>query len=236
MQELVRVSARQHPPGIYGKLTQHQYHCRFGGGNSYLRTSHQLNIAAGLGIVAAIASACSGGPAPSSAAAASSTSPSYNARQAVEAYRSQGVIRISSRAEGRRVRVRFQDDGPGISPENLKKIFNPFFTTKPVGKGTGLGLSLSYGIIQEHGGSITAESTPGQGTTFIIDLPITDQNREAVIPGNRRLPRRRPPAATDARFWWSMTKRIFSSLSIAFCGRPDMRHKPPPTAKAPWYI
>ncbi len=69
--------------------------------------------------------------------------------------------------------IRFQDDGPGISEENLAKIFNPFFTTKPVGKGTGLGLSLSYGIVQEHGGSITAESKVGHGTTFIIELPVT---------------------------------------------------------------
>jgi two-component system NtrC family sensor kinase len=96
-----------------------------------------------------------------------------NARQAVEAFRTQGSIRISTGAKGQRVWIRFQDDGPGISEENLAKIFNPFFTTKPVGKGTGLGLSLSYGIIQEHGGSITAESKPGNGTTFIIELPVT---------------------------------------------------------------
>jgi two-component system, NtrC family, sensor kinase len=96
-----------------------------------------------------------------------------NARQAVEAFRPHGSIRISTGAKGQRVWIRFQDDGPGISTENLAKIFNPFFTTKPVGKGTGLGLSLSYGIIQEHGGSITAESKPGHGTTFIIGLPVT---------------------------------------------------------------
>jgi signal transduction histidine kinase/CheY-like chemotaxis protein len=103
-----------------------------------------------------------------------------NARQAIEAHRSRGVVRISSRAEGRRVRVRFQDDGPGISKENLQKIFNPFFTTKPVGKGTGLGLSLSYGIIQQHGGIISVESTPGQGTTFVIDLPVTNESESAI--------------------------------------------------------
>ena len=96
-----------------------------------------------------------------------------NARQAVEAFRPHGTIRISTGTTGQRVWIRFQDDGPGISAENLAKIFNPFFTTKPVGKGTGLGLSLSYGIIQEHGGSITAESKAGQGTSFIIDLPVT---------------------------------------------------------------
>jgi two-component system, NtrC family, sensor kinase len=103
-----------------------------------------------------------------------------NARQAIETHRPQGIIRITTHALGQRVRITFQDDGPGIAEENLAKIFNPFFTTKPVGKGTGLGLSLSYGIIQEHGGSITAVSKLGHGTTFIIELPITEQSEETT--------------------------------------------------------
>jgi two-component system, NtrC family, sensor kinase len=103
-----------------------------------------------------------------------------NARQAIEAHRSKGSIRIITRVAGQRVQVCFQDDGPGISEENLSRIFNPFFTTKPVGKGTGLGLSLSYGIIQEHGGTIAAESKIGVGTTFIIELPITVQSEAAA--------------------------------------------------------
>jgi two-component system NtrC family sensor kinase len=61
---------------------------------------------------------------------------------------------------------------PGHSEENLRRIFDPFFTTKEVGKGTGLGLSLCYGIIKEHGGNITPSSRPGEGATFIIELPI----------------------------------------------------------------
>jgi CheY-like chemotaxis protein len=65
------------------------------------------------------------------------------------------------------------DNGPGIAPENLKRIFNPFFTTKEVGKGTGLGLSLCYGIVSEHGGTITPSSTYGEGATFVVELPIT---------------------------------------------------------------
>ena len=97
----------------------------------------------------------------------------HNARQAIEAHQPKGSVRIITRTSGGFVQVRFEDDGPGISQENLAKIFNPFFTTKPVGKGTGLGLSLSYGIIQEHGGQIIAESQLGHGTTFIIELPIT---------------------------------------------------------------
>jgi signal transduction histidine kinase/ActR/RegA family two-component response regulator len=99
-----------------------------------------------------------------------------NARQAMEG-RANASVRIATRAVGDRLEVIFQDNGPGISEENLSKIFNPFFTTKPVGKGTGLGLSLSYGIIQEHGGSIRVESKVGEGTTFVIDLPAAEQER-----------------------------------------------------------
>jgi CheY-like chemotaxis protein len=70
------------------------------------------------------------------------------------------------------VRIVIQDNGPGIAKENLPRIFDPFFTTKHVGQGTGLGLSLCYGIIKEHGGNITPVSQPGEGATFIIELPV----------------------------------------------------------------
>jgi signal transduction histidine kinase len=70
------------------------------------------------------------------------------------------------------IRVIFTDDGPGISKENLKHIFDPFFTTKEVGKGTGLGLSICHGIVSEHGGQIYARSEKGQGTTFVVELPL----------------------------------------------------------------
>ena len=68
--------------------------------------------------------------------------------------------------------ILFIDNGTGIEEENLKKIFEPFFTTKEVGKGTGLGLSVSYGIIKAHEGEILVSSTPGDGTTFTIILPV----------------------------------------------------------------
>jgi two-component system NtrC family sensor kinase len=97
-----------------------------------------------------------------------------NARQAMEG-RSNSRVKVLTRKAGDRVEVVFQDNGPGISEENVKKIFNPFFTTKPVGKGTGLGLSLSYGIIQEHGGNISVQSKLGEGTAFTIDLPASEQ-------------------------------------------------------------
>ena len=72
---------------------------------------------------------------------------------------------------GGKVRVSVKDNGAGISPENLKKVFSPFFTTKPVGKGTGLGLSVCYGIIDKMGGVMAVSSQRGTGTTFTIDLP-----------------------------------------------------------------
>ncbi|HKV37292.1 MAG TPA: ATP-binding protein, partial [Pyrinomonadaceae bacterium] len=63
------------------------------------------------------------------------------------------------------------DSGIGIAPENVAKIYDPFYTTKGVGQGTGLGLAVTYGIVQEHAGHITVDSKPGHGTTFRITLP-----------------------------------------------------------------
>ncbi|HKK49971.1 MAG TPA: ATP-binding protein, partial [Myxococcota bacterium] len=82
--------------------------------------------------------------------------------------------RITIRAEpiANGVRLEFQDSGPGIPPEVQGRIFDPFFTTKEIGKGTGLGLSLSHGIIERHGGRIHVESRPGEGTCFVIELPL----------------------------------------------------------------
>jgi signal transduction histidine kinase/CheY-like chemotaxis protein len=94
-----------------------------------------------------------------------------NARQAIEGHRPDGQIRISTEGCGQNVRIVFQDNGPGISEQNLSKVFDPFFTTKELGKGTGLGLSLCYGIIKEHGGAITVRSKIGEGANFTIDLP-----------------------------------------------------------------
>ncbi|MFH1993658.1 MAG: ATP-binding protein, partial [Pseudomonadota bacterium] len=74
----------------------------------------------------------------------------------------------------REAEVRFADTGCGIPQEHLDNIFDPFFTTMPVGRGTGLGLSVSYGIIQQHGGSIEVESSVGAGTTFTVKLPLRD--------------------------------------------------------------
>ncbi|MFH1372552.1 MAG: ATP-binding protein [bacterium] len=77
---------------------------------------------------------------------------------------------------GGAVELWFVDQGTGIAPEYIKKIFEPFFTTKDVGRGTGLGLSVSYGIVRSHGGEIRVDSTPGEGTTFAVILPVQGQN------------------------------------------------------------
>ena len=68
----------------------------------------------------------------------------------------------------------FSDNGPGIPVENLPNIFDPFFTTKDPGKGTGLGLSVSFMIVESLGGKMTVESMPGEGTTMIIYLPLSE--------------------------------------------------------------
>jgi two-component system NtrC family sensor kinase len=68
--------------------------------------------------------------------------------------------------------VHVKDTGYGIPPENIKKLFSPFFTTKPVGQGTGLGLSIAYGVVKMHLGTIQVNSDVGKGTTFTITLPV----------------------------------------------------------------
>ncbi len=98
-----------------------------------------------------------------------------NAQQSIEAAgRSRGRILMSVFDAGKRVRLEVQDDGPGVAPEDEPKLFQPFFTTKPVGKGTGLGLSVSYGIIESYGGSIGHFANEWGGATFFFELPVSE--------------------------------------------------------------
>jgi len=88
-----------------------------------------------------------------------------------------GLLEIrAGAAEGNQVEITVKDNGSGISPENIKKIFSPFFTTKPLGKGTGLGLSVCYGIVDSLGGTMEVASQINEGTTFFIRLPATDRD------------------------------------------------------------
>jgi len=81
------------------------------------------------------------------------------------------IIVATGTAEDGSLLVEITDTGIGIAPENVAKIYDPFYTTKGVGQGTGLGLAVSYGIVQEHAGRMSVDSTPGQGTSFRITLP-----------------------------------------------------------------
>lgn len=83
-----------------------------------------------------------------------------------------GWLSITTGTAGEAVAVEVADTGGGIAPENLSRIYDPFFTTKATGRGTGLGLSITYGILQEHGGTIACESGVGQGTRFQLTLPL----------------------------------------------------------------
>jgi signal transduction histidine kinase len=87
-----------------------------------------------------------------------------------------GEVRISTRSHNDSVIVEISDTGCGIPEEQLNRIFDPFYTTKPVGEGTGLGLSISFGIVERHQGTITVESTPCKGTAFTVKLPVTIEN------------------------------------------------------------
>jgi two-component system, NtrC family, sensor kinase len=81
-----------------------------------------------------------------------------------------GLLRVSAQVDGGEVIVQFSDGGPGIKEPN--RVFDPFYTTKPIGKGTGLGLSAVYGVVQEHHGQITCQNKPEGGAVFVLRLPI----------------------------------------------------------------
>jgi two-component system NtrC family sensor kinase len=96
-----------------------------------------------------------------------------NAEQALRDTDHVGRIVLRTRADREAVWLEVEDDGPGVSPDARDRVFDPFFTTKGIGEGTGLGLSVSYGIVQQHGGTITVEDAPGgRGALFRVSLPI----------------------------------------------------------------
>jgi PAS domain S-box-containing protein len=95
-----------------------------------------------------------------------------NAEQAIREVRESGRIQIRLARAGARISVTFQDDGIGIRPESVPRLFDPFYTTKRPGGGTGLGLSICLSIVREHGGTIEAEALPAGGSAFKVYLPI----------------------------------------------------------------
>ena len=102
-----------------------------------------------------------------------------NARQAMG---SKGTLTISTRDVGDEIEIRFRDDGPGIPPEHLARIFDPGFTTKGVGVGTGLGLAICFRLVEAHQGRLTVESTVGEGATFVIRLPKNLRRQQGESP------------------------------------------------------
>ena len=111
-----------------------------------------------------------------------------NAAHAIPAER-RGVITLSTGFESREERdwvwIEVADDGCGMPTEVQRRIFEPFYTTKPVGQGTGLGLSLSFSIVQKHGGHIEVQSTPGQGTRFRVWVPTAPESVRALAGADR---------------------------------------------------
>lgn len=112
---------------------------------------------------------------------------------AIQAQPHGGVVRVrleeytrNTGARSDNLQIIVEDDGPGLTPELAQKVFEPFFTTKDVGEGTGLGLSVAYGIVHEHGGALTVESSPGTGSRFIMTLPNSSSPVEDVEQGREQ--------------------------------------------------
>src|ERR1700686_4284621 len=105
-----------------------------------------------------------------------------NAEQAIREVRDTGRIRIRAGRNGKQLSITVQDDGVGIRPEALPRIFDPFYTTKRPGGGTGLGLSICMSIIREHGGNIEAETLPAGGSAFTVYLPAASGQQPEALP------------------------------------------------------
>ena len=99
---------------------------------------------------------------------------------AVQAMPTGGSLMVRTRREGQGVALEIEDSGHGIEPDHIDRIWDPFFTTKPVGQGTGLGLSITQRVVSRHGGRIHVESRPGAGAKFIVWLPIAGPGGDGV--------------------------------------------------------
>jgi PAS domain S-box-containing protein len=128
-----------------------------------------------------------------------------NAAQSIPAGR-RGTITVRvGRGAGDTVRLEVIDDGQGIDPDEMKRIFDPFFTTREVGKGMGLGLTICHALVTAHGGTISAESEPGRGSTFRVELPVAPERAGEGEDGSRDpgadRPVERPPVEVGSRSW-----------------------------------
>jgi len=101
---------------------------------------------------------------------------------AAQAAGPRGHVRLSAAPAGDSCEIRVEDDGPGIPPQVMARLFEPFFSTKPPGQGTGLGLSVSRGIVEQHGGEVGAENRAGGGACFVVRLPRAEQQAAQSAP------------------------------------------------------
>jgi PAS domain S-box-containing protein len=121
-----------------------------------------------------------------------------NAAQAIpEGEAGQHEIRLATRRDGGRVIVEVADSGRGMAPDVIGRIFDPFYTTKPVGEGTGLGLSICHTLVAEAGGEIRVDSAPGRGSRFLVFLPVAAPG-PAAIPASPGPPEAAVPSAVAA--------------------------------------
>ncbi len=108
-----------------------------------------------------------------------------NAEQAMVAAHGGGTLSIRVRPAAGGARIEVADDGPGIAPQDLPRIFNPFFTTKEPGQGRGLGLSVVHSVIAEHGGRLWVENRPEGGAVFVLELPVRSSSETPAHAGQR---------------------------------------------------
>ena len=94
---------------------------------------------------------------------------------AIHAMNGKGTLTLSTQKQNGAIVAQIQDTGPGIPPEYVSKVFDPFFTTKDQGEGTGLGLNIVHRVVEKYGGNIKIESEAGQGTTFVVSLPVNSK-------------------------------------------------------------
>lgn len=140
-----------------------------------------------------------------------------NAEQAVAHAASERAITLRTRALGTVVRIECADTGPGVDPETLSRVFDPFFTAGSAGGGTGLGLSACYGIVKSHGGEITGDSSPQRGTTFTVTLP-----RDAAPAAESGPPTAMPPRARELRVLLVEDEVSLRHAAVRFLGRRDI--------------
>jgi CheY-like chemotaxis protein len=138
-----------------------------------------------------------------------------NAETEMKLAHNKGKLTIVTEKSDNTIKISFKDNGPGIKPQLLNRIFDPFFTTREVGQGTGLGLSLSYGVVTEHNGKIYAESKPGKGATFVVELPIVAEvealkTAEPVVEETERVVKAKILVVDDEEVVRDLVKRVLA--------------------------